>query len=71
MQCKTTKPKLLEFFNLKNHRKERIFVFKKICAGIYKTITTFWANTGPLQDHFQKTLYTEKRSVYKTGWQHW
>ena len=55
----------------KNHRKERIFVFKKICAGIYKTITTFWANTGPLQDHFQKTLYTEKRSVYKTGWQHW
>ena len=33
-------------------------------------ITTFWANTEPLQNHCQKTKYTEQCSVYRTGWQH-
>ena len=34
------------------------------------TFTTFWANTESLQNHFQKALYTEQYSVYRTGWQH-
>ena len=43
---------------------------KKYFLAYTEPITIYWANTEPLQNHCQKTKYTEQCSVYRTGWQH-
>ena len=64
------KPILLELFYLKTKEKKAYLYSKKYFLAYTEQSTTFWESTEPFQNHFQKTLYTEQCSVYRTGWQH-